>query len=168
MIQLAIHGPFSLPIHWQFYSLPIHWELSLPIQGPVSCHCPFMGLGACAVVLAPKSIERKTFQRSSIAPKASKSHSARVQLYHFSIDSRSLIPTNPASCSCSCSSVRCEPESTSSSFVGQRQANFECLHENEEMQSSDWLSLCFSMFPDGSRPVSVGMGDRRWLLAAVR
>ena len=51
MIQLAIHGPFSLPINWEFYSLPIHWELSWPIQGPVYCHCPFMGLGACAVAL---------------------------------------------------------------------------------------------------------------------
>jgi hypothetical protein len=27
MIQLAIHGPFSLPIDWGLYSLPIYWEL---------------------------------------------------------------------------------------------------------------------------------------------
>ena len=54
MIQLAIHGPFSSPIHWQFYSLPIHWQSSWPIQGPVYCHCPFMGLGACAIA---RSIE---------------------------------------------------------------------------------------------------------------
>ena len=53
MIPWAIHAPFSFPIHWEFCSLPIHGESPWPIQGPVYCHGPFMGLGACAVVSNP-------------------------------------------------------------------------------------------------------------------
>ena len=49
MIPWAIHAPFSFPIHWEFCSLPIHGESPWPIQGPVYCHGPFIGLGACAV-----------------------------------------------------------------------------------------------------------------------
>ena len=53
------------------------------------------------VLPLPKGLSRsgKTFQRSRITSLSSASNCARVQLYSSSIDSRSLIPTNPATTS---------------------------------------------------------------------
>jgi len=66
MIPWAIHAPFSFPIHWEFCSLPIHGESPWPIQGPVYCHGPFMGLGACAV--APPRPRLSTMLKKDAEP----------------------------------------------------------------------------------------------------